>query len=590
MDFKMYDDIDLNLFKVFLAVAETGNISNAAKILYVTQPAISRNIRELEANLKVKLFIRKAKGVALTQAGEKLLFYIRTAFNNIYVGKKIINSTTNMEYGEIRIGVPSHIGSAILTDCITKFNALYPNITFSIISKSSHDMIEMLDAKELDLVIDSFPIVGNKYEIDTHNLFELTNCFIASSKFEHILAEAPVPTERLKDFPLLLPVENSATRIALEEQLNYSSDNFQPIMSVYSSELLLQFVKNGIGIGYCPRSVAMNLIKSGEIIEIFTEIQCPTTQVCLVYPPRYLTPASTCFINMLKQITNSEVKKRTINILDTESQKILTPEDLKFIYNVSSTAFGINDFTFNYKSFNKQKDLQYFKILSDANALITLNMDCKNIGTNLNDLCKYCKSIIFKATLKDINIINKNLFYKDINLNEIVEKYSNVNFTLAIDITNPPTTHIKSIKNLILTSMTSKITLQFNEPFVDSYDSRYTLRFIEPSLKQIGFIQSSQNVNKRSFSYLGNNVIIRRNFCAVTSSKFNPDEYCNRFNSINLAMDGKIKLCKFKDTTIDLLNAVKKQDHDAVKCALNDTLNKLGKECKYKTMAEKNLQ
>ena len=179
MDFKNYNDIDLNLYKVFLAVAETGNISNAAKALFVTQPAISRNIKELENNLKVKLFVRESKGVFLTPEGEKLLFYIKSAFNNIYAGKKIINDAANMEFGEIRIGVPSHIGSAILTDCITEFNKKYPNITFTLISKSSHDMMEMLDTKQLDLVIDSFPIVGCKSEVDTHSLFELTNCFIA---------------------------------------------------------------------------------------------------------------------------------------------------------------------------------------------------------------------------------------------------------------------------------------------------------------------------------------------------------------------------------------------------------------------------
>ena len=589
MDFKMYDDIDLNLFKVFLAVAETGNISNAAKALYVTQPAISYNIKELENNLKVKLFVRKAKGVQLTQAGEQLLFYIKTAFNNIYTGKKIISSTTNLECGEIRIGIPSHIGSAILTDCITKFNEMYPNITFSIISKSSHDMIEMLDTKQLDLVIDSFPIVGNKYEIDTHSLFELSNCFVANNKFKDILLEAPVPIERLKDFPLLLPSENSAIRIALEEQLNYNSENFKPIMSVYSSELLLEFVKKGIGIGYCPRSVAMNMIKSGEIFEVFTEIQCPTTQVCLVYPPRYLTPASSCFINMLKQTTNAEIKKRAINILDSKAKKELTPQNLAFIFNVATTSFGIKDIHFNYEYFNTSKDLKYFNKLHKLGANITLNISLKDVD-RLEKFCKYCQTVVLKSNLKEINIINNNIFYNDINLNEIIEGHATTNFILAINIIDSAQTPIKAVKKLILASMSSKITLQFNEPFVDTYDSRYTLRFIERPLKQIGFVQSSQNVNKRSFTYLGNNVIIRRNFCAVTSSKFNPDKYCGRFSSIGLRMDGKIKLCRFKDTTINILKDVQDEDYNSVKASLKDVFNRLGKECKYKNMAEKNLQ
>lgn len=581
MNFNIYNNIDLNLYKIFLIVAETGNISSAAKTLFVSQPAISYSIKELERNLKVKLFIRGPKGVTLTEEGKRLLYYVKTAFNNIYSGEKIINDTVNMEFGEIRIGVPSHIGSAILTDCITEFNKSYPNIKFVIINSSSAEMMKMLGSKELNIVIDSFPIADNEYSIDTYNLFELSNCLIANKKFEYILNEAPISIETLNKIPLILPIENSATRVAFEQQFNYTNSSFKPIIEVYSSELLIDLVKNGIGVGYCPKALASKLIKNGELIEIFTDTQLPTTQVCLVYSSNYLTHASSEFINILKKSSNFEINTRSINIINSKSNKIIDSQDISFLYEIFIKEFNIKDINLNYENFNNDEIVDLLEKLYIIGANISLTLKAENINKNFKEICKYCKTIILHDNFENIKIIDKNIFCNNVNLKECIPLNNEINFLLSIDIKKNKEITTNKIKKLILTSKKYNINLQFNEPFIDSYNSKYTIRYVEIISKKMGYIQTGQKVNKRVFSLSGHFITIFRHFCAVTSSKFKPDQYCNRYNSINIGLDGTIQNCTLKNEKINLYNEIKIRNSNKIKYLINEALEKMGKHCKY---------
>lgn len=82
------NNIDLNLCKSFVAVAKSGSISKAAEMLYVSQPAVSRNIKILEDRLECKLFNRTAKGVELTADAQKLMYYMENAYNTIKLDLK----------------------------------------------------------------------------------------------------------------------------------------------------------------------------------------------------------------------------------------------------------------------------------------------------------------------------------------------------------------------------------------------------------------------------------------------------------------------------------------------------------------------
>lgn len=102
MNFLKYN-FDLNLYKVFLAVAQTKNISKAAEMLYISQPAISYDIKMLENALGGKLFYRTPKGVELTPEAEKLYNSVSNSFNTLSLGERLFTEDRNLDSGELFI-------------------------------------------------------------------------------------------------------------------------------------------------------------------------------------------------------------------------------------------------------------------------------------------------------------------------------------------------------------------------------------------------------------------------------------------------------------------------------------------------------
>lgn len=198
------DNIDLNLYKAFMVVAKYQSISKAAETLYVSQPAVSYSIKQLEKELGCKLFERTSKGVVTTVEAKKLLFYVESAYNMIFTGKKVFNETGDLITGEVRIGVPTHIGTFLVTKVIKKFNEKYPGINFYIVNRSTADMVEQLEKRELDLIIDSYPIESYRNDMCILDLIEIENCFVGNEKYKSI-SNGIVEIKNMTKYPLLLP-------------------------------------------------------------------------------------------------------------------------------------------------------------------------------------------------------------------------------------------------------------------------------------------------------------------------------------------------------------------------------------------------
>ena len=95
----------LSQYKIFYEVARTGNISKAAKELYISQPAISKAIGKLEESLNTTLFFRSSRGVQLTEEGEILYEYVRSAFDSLTRGEEELKRVHEFHIGHLRIGV-----------------------------------------------------------------------------------------------------------------------------------------------------------------------------------------------------------------------------------------------------------------------------------------------------------------------------------------------------------------------------------------------------------------------------------------------------------------------------------------------------
>ena len=294
---------DYNLYKIFLYLFEEKSISKTANKLYVSQPAISYSLKELENQLGYTLFYRNSKGIEPTLEAKELYSYISTAFNILNDAEEHIKNLNSLNIGCIRIGTPSHIGIFYLSNYIADFRKIYPGIKFEIVCRSTSDMVEMLETRRLDMIVDTLPI-NSKKNVSKITLSKLHNCFAYN---KNIMKDVNIDkVEDLKKYPLVLPSATSSIRLKLDEYMESQNTKLNPILESWTTEMMLEMVRKGVGIGYFIQNVidTQNDKDNFEVINFNDDL--PAVDVCCVYIEDFNTTATKKFIEMLENDKTGE--------------------------------------------------------------------------------------------------------------------------------------------------------------------------------------------------------------------------------------------------------------------------------------------
>ena len=295
-------DINLNLYKIFYEVASNESISSASKKLVITQSAVSKAIKKLEEDLNTKLFYRNSKGVKLTDKGEELLFYVEEAFNNLITAERTMIESKTLNKGKISIGVPSQIGSFYIFEDITKFHKKYPNIEITIISKTTTQLLKLLERHEIDFIIDTSPINSKIDDIVIKPLIEVENCFVVKSD-SSISVDKIKSIKDLSNYPLVLPIKGTDNRKQLDKIFEKNSVELNNVINIHTSEMIAGSIKKDLGIGYIIYDVIKDNIENGEFKIVDIKETLPRITINLVYIEKYLTIAPKFFIENYLKIT-----------------------------------------------------------------------------------------------------------------------------------------------------------------------------------------------------------------------------------------------------------------------------------------------
>jgi len=287
---------DYNLYKIFLYLFEEKSISKTANKLYVSQPAISYSLKELENQLGYTLFYRNSKGIEPTLEAKELYGYISTAFNILNDAEEHIKNLNNLSIGCIRIGTPSHIGNFYLAKYIADFRKIYPGIKFEIICKSTADMVEMLETRKLDIIVDTLPI-NSKKNVTKVTISRLHNCFAYN---KNIMTDVHIKkVEDLKNYPLILPSVTSSIRLKLDEYMESQNMKLSPVLESWTTEMMLEMVRRGIGVGYFIKNVIDTQNDKDNFEVVMFDNELPVVDVCCVYIDDFVTTATRKFIELL---------------------------------------------------------------------------------------------------------------------------------------------------------------------------------------------------------------------------------------------------------------------------------------------------
>ena len=287
---------DYNLYKIFLYLFEEKSISRTANKLYVSQPAISYSLKELESQLGYTLFYRNSKGIEPTLEAKELYTYISTAFNILNDAEEHIKNLNSLNIGCIRIGTPSHIGIFYLSNYIADFRKIYPGIKFEIVCKSTSDMVDMLETRKLDLIVDTLPI-NSKKDVMKVTLAKLHNCFAYN---KNIMKDVDIyKVQDLANYPLILPSATSSIRLKLDEYMESQNMKLMPILESWTTEMMVEMVRRGVGVGYFVKNV-IDTQEDKEDFEVITfDESLPAVDVCCVYIDDFLTTATRKFVELL---------------------------------------------------------------------------------------------------------------------------------------------------------------------------------------------------------------------------------------------------------------------------------------------------
>lgn len=255
--------IDLELYRIFFVVAEVKNITKASEKLNISQPAVTKHIKNLEEQLGSPLFIRTKKGVVLSEYGNKIFLKVKQALTLMDEVEKEISQYKALNIGTIKIGISTTLAREYLLTYIEKFHSLYPNIIIDIYTDPTKDLIQKLKKGEIDFIISKFPKIKDldlSYEI----LGTTRYIFVANNQYSSLFYQ-PVPIEKLKDYPILLQRYPSNSRNSVEEYLKDNHVSIEPKMSIASSSLLIDFVEMGYGIGYVTELYVEDLLKKKKL-------------------------------------------------------------------------------------------------------------------------------------------------------------------------------------------------------------------------------------------------------------------------------------------------------------------------------------
>lgn len=293
-------DINLNLYKTFYIVATSKSYSDASLKLHKSVPAISTNIKDLEGMLNVILFERKSNGVTLTASGEELYKYLDRAFSEISKGQKIVMKKNDLATGELIIGCPSHIATNYLMNYIEQAQIDYPELKVQLLSGlNARELLLELKEHRIDFVIDSTQIETLDDDIIKDEIKMIPNIFVSNY---------PLKIEDIKELEkqkCILPFENTSTTKNLIKTLKEYDVSIDVNMQIDITEVRIDAVKRGFGIGYVMKDIVERQLQSEELFEVEMPIELPSSRLNLIYLKEYLTRADKKFI---KQYLDMKIK------------------------------------------------------------------------------------------------------------------------------------------------------------------------------------------------------------------------------------------------------------------------------------------
>lgn len=230
---------------IFEAVAHHGNYTRAAEELFLSQPAVSQQVRQLEQNTGIALFDSVGKRMQLTQAGEELLRYAVAVREQLNEAAEVLDALKGMRGGRLSVSVAS-TANHFATRLLAAFAYGHPEIDISLDVTNRKGLLDQLEGNSCDLVLMGRP----PKEMDLEAEIIMDNPLVIIAATDHPLAgQRAIPIERMTRETFVVRERDSGTRIALEQFFGSHGIHLRTGMEMRQNEAIKQAVEAGLGLG-----------------------------------------------------------------------------------------------------------------------------------------------------------------------------------------------------------------------------------------------------------------------------------------------------------------------------------------------------
>ena len=258
---------NLSQYRIFYAVAKAGNISRAAKELYISQPAISKSISKLEDSLNTVLFTRNSRGVQLTDEGQVLFEHTRDAFEELAKGEQELKRIREFNMGHIRIGVSNTLCRFIMVKYLKGFIEQYPHIKITIESQPTTQTLSMLEQQRIDIGL----VVEQKSSRNMNFIpvMDIEDIFVATPSYlENLRLREGADTDVFQSGNLMLLDKNNMTRHYLDDYMACNEIIANNLLEATTMDLLIEFARIGLGIGCVIKEFVKEDLDSGRLVQL----------------------------------------------------------------------------------------------------------------------------------------------------------------------------------------------------------------------------------------------------------------------------------------------------------------------------------
>jgi len=294
---------NLELYKVFYYVVTTGSLTKASEMIHISQPAITKHIKNLESTLNASLMIRTKKGIILTPYGEKIFEQVKDMMICAKNIDNITHSLADISSGTIRIGASKSIIRCFIIPTLTQIKKTYPHINVELEIRPSVELRNKLKNGEIDLIVSKLP--NSLDEMFNHEqLGTLHDILITSDKYPELL-NRKVKLSELDNYPFVIPQPLSQslkqfTHLLKEEQIK---PKYSTIVGSFS--LIAKFVEEGHGIGFVTKEYIQSWLNQKSVFEIDITPKLSTFPYGIItLKNSIMSPATEKFIEYLRNQSN----------------------------------------------------------------------------------------------------------------------------------------------------------------------------------------------------------------------------------------------------------------------------------------------